>query len=161
MYTCTFTLSQTDLQYDLSICVDVSLISKYHAECHGIIGSLGDVLHQLDGLLQAASLHSCLLSGPLQVSQQKLILRNSLYWLDQERVNTLPPAMLILNFLLYVHVHACIEYTLKYCTWSKVSPQKRFPQNEHRSRENSQTLVCFHNMGHKLQNWKPALYLVM
>ena len=90
----------TDLEYNLSIGVNVSLISKDHTECHGVIRSLGDVLHELQRLFQIPSLHSSLLSGFLEVPQEQLVLCDPLDWLDQVGVYALSQVMLILNFLL-------------------------------------------------------------
>ena len=99
----------TYLEYDLSISVDVSLVAIDHTECHGIIGSLWDVLHQLECLFQIPSLHSSLLSGLLEVPEKQLVLCDSLDWLDEVGVNSLSQLMLILNLLLENIKHPTID----------------------------------------------------
>lgn len=73
----------THLEYDSPISMDVALVAKDHAESHGVIGTLWNVLHQLKSLLQSTSLHGCLLSRLLQVTQQQLILSDPLNWFDE------------------------------------------------------------------------------
>ena len=63
----THTHTVPHLKNDLTMGVDVPVVAAYHAECHGVVGPLGHILHQLQSLLQVWSGHYSLLGGAMHV----------------------------------------------------------------------------------------------
>ena len=69
---------------ELSAGTDGSLISTYHTQSHGIVGSLGDILHQLQRRVQLwRGDQSRLLCTLLKVSEEELVLAYPLDWFDE------------------------------------------------------------------------------
>ena len=87
------------LENDLPMGMDVSIVAAYHTERHGIIGPLGHVLHQLQGLLQVRCGHASLLGGAMHVLQEQLVLGDSLHRLDQEGRDVQTMAETLLDLL--------------------------------------------------------------
>ena len=69
---------------ELSIRVDVSIVPTNHAESHGVVRSLGDLVHQSEGLLQDGGLQLSLLGRLVEVRKKELIFGDSLDRFDEE-----------------------------------------------------------------------------
>ena len=80
------------LQYDLPVLVNIPLVPIDHAECHGVIGSLGHLLGDLHRPLQVRCDHTYLLGRSVEVSYQQLVHADALDWLDEEGVYALSVA---------------------------------------------------------------------
>ena len=97
MYTA---LSSSYMHDELSAGTDVSIIPTYHAQSHGIISSLRDILHLLQRCLEVGGGEQPGLEGAaLQVSEEELVLTDPLDRLDEEGVNALSLFELHLNIL--------------------------------------------------------------
>ena len=84
---------------ELPASTDVAVIATYHAESHGIVGPLGNVLHQLQGLAQLGCGQPRLLGRLLQVSEEELVLTDPLDRLDEEGGQALAVLQLVLDVL--------------------------------------------------------------
>ncbi len=84
---------------DLSVGVDVSIVPTDHAERHGVVGSLGNVLHLQESLVEVRDLHAHPLCRLAEVAQQKLVLGDPLDGLDKEGRDVVPVTQLLLYLL--------------------------------------------------------------
>ena len=85
---------------ELSTGTDGPIISTYHTESHGIIGSLGHVLHLLQRCVELRGGQEPRFDGTfLEVSQEKLILTDSLDWFDEEGIDALSLLQSLLDVL--------------------------------------------------------------
>ena len=85
---------------ELSTGADGSVVSTYHTESHGIVGSLGDILHLLQRRVEVRGGRESRLHGTLlQVPQEELILTDSLDRFDEEGVDALSLLQPLLDVL--------------------------------------------------------------
>ena len=67
---CTHAVHNPHMHDKLSAGANVPIVTTNHAECHGIISPLRNVLHQLESERELRGSNACLLSALLKVSQQ-------------------------------------------------------------------------------------------
>lgn len=94
-------LSSTHVHDELSAGIDCSVIATDHAEGHCIVGSLGDVLHLLQRCVQPRGGDEPRLHGTLlEISEEQLVLADSLDWFDEVGIDALPLLQSLLDVLL-------------------------------------------------------------
>ena len=75
---------------ELSTGADGSVVSTYHTESHGIVSSLGDILHLLQRRVEVRCGRESRLHGTLlEVPQEELILTDPLDRFDEEGIDSL------------------------------------------------------------------------
>ena len=75
------------------------LVAIYHAERHGIVGPLGNLLRDLHGLLQSGRDQAQLAGGGMKVPKEQLVHAHVLDGLDEEGVDALTVTKLLLSVL--------------------------------------------------------------
>ena len=79
--------------------VNIPLVAIDHAEHHGVVGPFGDLLSDLDGLLQGGCDQAQLVGSGMQVSEQQSVHAHALDGLDEEGVDPLSVTQLLLDLL--------------------------------------------------------------